>query len=200
MTKLNRLWMTLFVLVLLSPLAARADSIEAQSIELDTRFSFDHNSIDIDAEPEDIEGSVTNLDMRVGVGYFFSSNWELLGQLLIQHYGQGGDFADVSTTDFGLLASGLYHFNTDGSFIPFIGLGLGFVIHGGDVDDDEDETTIIIPELVAGLRWPFRDVVSLNLSGGFRHEESPFGLEDAGGNDFFIAFGVSFFLRGGAVE
>ena len=139
------------------------------------------------------------MELQAGVGYFFTSNWELLGNLIVDHTGFGGDF-DGSITDFGLVADILYHFNTSGSMIPFVGAGLGFVIHGGDVDDDEDDTTLIVPELLAGLRFPFREVVSLNVTGGYRHEEGPFGFEDASGNAFFLAFGFSFFLDGGAVE
>jgi hypothetical protein len=202
MTKLTRSWMLVLVLVVLSPLAARAASIQAQSIELDTRFSFDHNSISVDdAGPfgEDVEFSTTSVEVQAGVGYFFTSNWELLGNLLIDHTGFGGDF-DGSLTDFGLLADVLYHFNTSGSIIPFVGAGLGFVNHGGDVGDDEDDTTLIVPEILAGLRWPFREVVSLNLTGGYRHQDSPLGIDDADGNEFFITFGFSFFLDGGAVD
>ncbi|HEX6792020.1 MAG TPA: outer membrane beta-barrel protein [Candidatus Krumholzibacteria bacterium] len=207
MTKLNRMWALMGVLVLLSPLAARAASIEPQSIELDTRFSFDHNSISIDDPDifaEDIDFSITTIEMQAGIGYFFNSHWELLGNLVVDHLGFGGD-ADGSITDFGLTADALYHFNTSGSVIPFVGAGLGFVIHGGDLGDDEDDTTLIVPELLAGVRWPFRDVVSLNLTGGYRHEDSPAALlggsyEDGSGNDFFIAFGFSFFLQGGAAQ
>jgi hypothetical protein len=204
MTKVKRTFMTVCMLVLLSPLAARAASIAAGSIELDTRLSFDHNSVDIDdALPplfeEDLEYSVTRLEMNAGLGYFLNSRWEILGNLIVDHTGLGGDL-DGSFTDFGLIGEVLYHFNTSGSVIPFVGAGLGLVVHGGDVGDDDDDTTIIVPEILGGLRWPFREVVSLNLTGGFRHEESPFGLEDASGNAFFFAFGFSFFLQGGAVE
>jgi hypothetical protein len=198
MTKLSRRLIPMFALILLTPLAARAASIEAQSIELDTRFDFDHNSISVDTPAGDFDYSVTRLNINAGVGYFFNPNWELLGLLIVDHTGVGGDL-DGSLTDFGLTAQGRYHFNTSGSIIPFVGAGLGIVMHGGDTGDD-DENTFIIPELVAGVRWPFRDVVSLNLSGGYRHETSPFGVEDSDGNDFFIAFGFSFFLQGGAVD
>lgn len=201
MTKMNRLWMTVFVLVLLTPLAARAASIEAESIELDTRFSFDHNSVEYEnVFDEEVEIDFTTLELQAGLGYFFTSNWELIGNLLIEHFGIDTEAGDGSTTDFGLLVDALYHFNTSGSMIPFVGAGIGFVNHGGDVADDEDDTTLIVPELLVGLRWPFRDVVSLNLTGGFRHEESPFGLEDGSGNAFFLNFGFSFFLQGGAVQ
>jgi hypothetical protein len=200
MTRLTRLWTTLFVLALLSPLAARAASIEAESIELDTRFSFQHNNIEIESEFEDEDFGVTIFDLRAGLGYFFTSNWELVGYMLINHFG----FDDDGLTDFGLLANIYYNFNTDGSIIPFVGAGLGFVIHGGDYSEDEDDTTMILPELAAGLRIPFREVVSLNVTAGYRHLESPSiflgGLDDATGNEFFLSFGFTFFLQGGATE
>ncbi len=200
MTKLNRMLIPVVVLVLVSPLAARAASIEAESIELDTRFSYDHTSAEIDDTIfGDLDYSITRLEMQAGIGYFFNSNWELLGNMVIDHTGLGGDF-DGSFTDFGLLADALYHFNTSGSVIPFVGAGLGFVIHGGDVDDDEDDTTLILPELLVGLRFPFREVVSLNLTAGYRHEDGPFGFEDTSGDAFFFAFGFSYFLQGGAAQ
>lgn len=196
MTKLNRMWIPVVTMVLLTPLAARAASIEAKSLELDTRFSFQHNSVSIETDFGDFDYGVTTLDVNLGAGYFFTPNWELLGGLLINHTA----IDDASVTDFGLKASGYYNFTTSGSVIPFVGLGLGFVMHNGDYDSDEDDTTLIAPEIVGGVRWPFRDVVSLNLSGGYRHEDSPYGFQDGSGDEFFLAFGFSYFLQGGAAQ
>jgi hypothetical protein len=196
MTKLNRQLVGMLVMVLLVPMSTHAASIEAKSIELDMRFSFQNNSISVETPFGDEDFGLTVLDVKAGAGYFFNPNWELAGYLLVNHT----SIEDFGFTDLGLQANGYYHFNTSGSVIPFVGLGLGFVVHGGDVDDDEDNSTLIVPELVAGLRWPFRDVVALNLSGGYRHEESPLGLEDGSGDEFFLAFGFSFFLEGGAAR
>lgn len=196
MTKLNRLLTTLFALVLLSPLAARAASIEAESIEFDTRFSFQHNSVSEETPVGDDDFGITVLDLRAGLGYFFNPNWEILGSLIVNHFG----IDDASITDFGIRGNVLYHFNTSGSIIPFVGAGVGMVVHGGDVGPADDETTVVVPELIVGLRWPFEEVVSLNTSAGYRHIESPFGIEDSSGDEFFLAFGFSFFLQGGATQ
>jgi hypothetical protein len=197
LTMKNPVWIPVVVTVLLSPLAARAASIEAQTIELDTRFSYQHTSVSVDLPFGDEEDyGVTLFDLRLGAGYFFTPNWELGGALIVDHTG----IDEFGVTDFGFQANGYYNFTTSGSVIPFVGLGLGFVFHNGDLTGDEDDTTMIVPELVGGLRWLFRDVVSLNATAGYRHLESPeviFGSVDGTGDEFFLAFGFSFFLQGG---
>jgi hypothetical protein len=166
---------------------AQAGSITAKSIEFDTGVTFQHTSVSLDG-PGDY--GVTIFDLNGTVGYFISPRIEVTGGLLIEHL----SVDDVSTTGMGLEFGGYYHFRTSGDVVPFAGIALGFLSHGGDGPDD---TELIFPELSGGVRFPFRDVASLNLFGGYRHRSSAFGIDDAGGNDIFLGFGFSLFFRGG---
>jgi hypothetical protein len=193
MTKLSRKWIPLFAFVLLTPLAARAAMVDPQSIELNGFFRFDHASSTIERDPplDDIDIGRTIFDLEPGIGYFFNSNWELLGSLMILHESQG----DLDDDHFGLKADGLYHFNTTGTVIPFAGVGLGFLTNGGELNGDN--TSIIVPELLVGVRWPFKNIVSFNFTGGYRHITN-FRGSDESGDSFFLGAGFSVFLRGGA--
>jgi hypothetical protein len=196
MTKLSRKWIPVLALVLLTPLAARAATIQPKSLELNGFFKFENTSATYDppgnAPSEDV--GTTVFDLEPGVGYFLNSNWEVLGSLIILHQGYGGNSLD----NFGLKASGYYHFNTTGSIIPFAGVGIGLLSNGGDRPDDADNSSIIIPELIVGIRCPFKNIVSFNFTGGYRHITNYFGWDGAGGDQFFLGAGFSMFLRGGA--
>jgi hypothetical protein len=191
MTKLTRRWIPVFAIVLLTPLAARAAAVDPQSWELNGFFTFDHTSASIETPAGDIDIGRTIFDLEPGIGYFFNSNWELLGSLIIDHESEGGFDSD----HFGLKADGLYHFNTTGTVIPFAGAGLGMLTNGGD--SDADNTSVIVPELLVGVRWPFKNIVSFNFTGGYRHITN-FRGSDESGDSFFLGAGFSVFLRGGA--
>lgn len=196
MTK-NCRWIPVFAMVLLSPLAARAATIEPRSMELNGFFTFEHTSATYDVPGGGtIDVGTSLFDLEPGYGYFFTSNWELLGNLIIQHQ----SFGDTGLDNFGLKASGYYHFNTTGSVIPFAGVGLGFLTNGGDRAVNEDSASMIAPELVAGIRWPFKNIVSFNFLGGYRHITSYQGFDGAGGDQFFLGAGFSMFFKGGVTQ
>ena len=199
MTKLNRRWIPIFAMVLLTPLAARAAAVDAHSLELNGFFTFEHTSATYDVPGDgSVDIGTTVSDLEPGVGYFFTPNWELLGSLIILHQ----SFADTSVDNYGLKASGYYHFNTSGSVIPFAGVALGVLTNGGDrpvIDGQEaDNTSAIVPELIVGVRWPFKNVVSFNFTGGYRHYTDYQGFDGADGDQFFLGAGFSMFLQGGA--
>jgi len=195
MTKTTRLVLAVSSVVLLVPIGANAVSIQPRTVELDARFNFQHTGVSVDLPAGDDNYGVTIFDLDAGVGYFVNSRVELLGALVVFH----SSIDNLDITNFGLKASGYYHFNASGNMIPYVGLGLGLLTHGGD-SDFTDQTEAIFPELSVGLRIPFEDIVSMNVAAGYRHRFSAFGIEDASGNDFFMGFGISFFLRGGVGE
>lgn len=180
----------ILALVVLAPFSARAMTAEPKSLEVNGFFTFDHNSVSVDDNSE----SATTFDFEPALGYFFNSHWEVLGKLIFDHSSFGDN---TGTTNFGLTGDALYHFNSDGSIVPFVGAGLGVLTNGGDSNDQTDNTTIIVPELFAGIRLPFKQIVSVNFTGGYRHTSSPYGIDDASGNEFFLGAGFSFFFRGG---
>lgn len=166
---------------------ACAGSIGVKSLELDAGLTFQHTSVSIDGGGD---FGVTIFDIDGSLGYFVTPHIEAVGGLLINHE----SFDDFSTTGFGLKASGFYNFTTSGSTVPFAGIGLGFVNYSGDGPSNME---VIFPEISGGIRFPFRDVASLNITGGYRHRFTAYGVNDAGGNDIFLGFGFSLFLRGG---
>jgi hypothetical protein len=192
MFRIAKTFLPVMVLVLAAS-GARAASIQPKSLELDTRFSFQHTSVSVDLGDTDADYGVTVFDLNGNLGYFINSNFEVLGGLLIN----STSVDDEGLSQFGLLASARYHFSTTGNVLPFVGLGLGFIGHGGD---GPDGTEFILPELTGGVRFPFKDIVSMNALAGYRHRSTAFGMDDAGGNEFFLGFGLSVLLRGGVGE
>jgi hypothetical protein len=193
MKHLNRALRWAPALLIIVPSLARSASIQPRSLELDARFAFQHAGISVDTAAGDEDFGYTVFDLNGGVGYFIDSRFEIIGGLIVNHT----SLDDIDDTAFGLSASGYYHFTVTGSVIPFAGLGLGFIAHGGD---GPDETEFVFPEITGGVRLPFEDVVSMNFFAGYRHRFSAFGIEDAGSNDFFLGFGFSVFLQGGVGE
>ena len=190
MTTTTRLMLAVSSVVLLVPFGAGAASIRPQTLEVDARFSFQHTSLSVDGGGD---FGYTVFDLNAGLGYFFNSRWELIGDLIIDH----ASIDDESLTDFGLSARAQYHVAATGDVIPFAAAGLGFVGHGGD---GPDETEFIFPELIGGVRIPFKDIVSINCFAGYRHRSSALGFNDTSGNEFFLGAGFSVFLKGGVGE
>ena len=110
------------------------------------------------------------------------------------YFGASGA-AGFSVDNFGLKGSAYYHFNTTGTVIPFAGAGLGVLTNGGD--SDADNSSVIVPEIVVGVRWPFKNIVSFNFTGGYRHQTNYLGT-DTGGHEVFLGAGFSVLLQGGA--
>jgi len=176
-------------------LPASAASIRERTLDLDARFAFEHTSVSIDLPTGgEEEYGATTFYLNAGLGYFVTSRVEIIGDLLVDH----SSVDEFDVTGFGLGARGQYHFPTEGGVIPFVGLGLGFVTHGGDLDNDETE--FFFPEISGGVRVPFEDVVAMNFSVGYRHRFSAYGIEEASGNEIFLGFGISVFLQGGVGE
>jgi hypothetical protein len=177
--------------VLVVPFSARAMMAEPKSIEVNGFFTLSHTSVSSHGESV---GSTT-FDLEPALGYFFTSNWEVLGKLIIDHDSGFGD--NSGETHFGLTGDAFYHFNSSGSVVPFVGAGLGVLSNGGDANNGHDNSSIIVPELLAGVRFPFKEVVSVNATAGYRHTTSYRGFSDTSGNEFFLGAGFSFFFRGG---
>jgi hypothetical protein len=176
-------------LAMLAAVQAGAASISEKSIELMTSVNFQHSSV---SDGNTSEG-LTQFDLDGTAGYFINNRIEVGGGLHISHQSAIG----VSTTGVGLTASGFYNFATTGNVIPYAGLSLGFVSHGGDLGDS---TEGIIPELTGGIRFPMHDVISMNVFAGYRHVTNALGYDYLSSNDVFLGFGVSWFLKGGIVH
>jgi len=170
---------------------ALATSVTEQSVEIDGSFTFQHTSIDID---DFGDFGVTVFNVNALLGYFFNPRVELLGGLLIENE----SFDDFNTSALGLKVVGRYHFPVTGNVLPYAGLGMGFISHGGDGDNDEFE--FLFPEIAGGIRFPFREVASVNVEVGYRHSSNPAGIDDSSGNEFYIGAGFSLFLRGGFTQ
>jgi len=187
---------SIFALALVMPLSAHAMLAEPRSLEVNGFFTFSHTSVSFDGGSE---GS-TLIDIEPALGYFFTPSWEVLGKLVLINDSGFGD--DSSESHIGLTADVFYHFATEGSMVPFVGAGLGILTNGGDVNDgpNEGDTSLIAPELFAGVRFPFKEIVSINLTAGYRHTTSYLGFDDVSANEFFLMGGFSFFFRGGFTQ
>jgi hypothetical protein len=71
--------------------------------------------------------------------------------------------------------------------------------YSGDAVDDP-KTTLLLPRLTGGVRFPVGDSASLNLLAVYAHLLNARGIEDVSANEFLIGFGVSIFLTRGVRE
>jgi hypothetical protein len=203
MNKIDRRWIPIFAGVLLIPCVLNAASIEPKSWELNGFVSYQHTSAQAAFFGETADVSISTLDFEPGAGFFLTSNWEILGTLIFEHQtvsglslGFPGIDDETSSDEFGVKASAYYHFNTSGAVIPFVGVGFGVLGFGGDNNPDTEYT---LPEAVVGMRWPVRNVISLNFTGGYRRITTfEDGRPDT--DQFFLGAGLSVFLRGGAAR
>jgi hypothetical protein len=177
---------------------ALAGGIEKGTVELVPSTGFSYSSY---SDDNDNSLKITNVRFGGNVGYFFTEMFELQVGLLVNHTGYDPDGGgSVSYTDTGV--SGLFavNFPTDGAAVPFVGAGLGMALHGGDVDDDEDNTTIMIPTIVGGVRILVGNSASVNLGVSYEHQTNALGIEDVSGNVIMMNVGISVFVKGGRAE
>ena len=113
------------LVILLSSSVALSGPLDKGSHELSGRFSFNRTSYSHDGEGF---GSMTAIEFVPGYGYFVADNWELVFSLPIVYAGEDWDYwGDSSQTVYGAQFGVLYHFNSGGTTVPYIGgaIGLG---------------------------------------------------------------------------
>jgi hypothetical protein len=179
----------LIVLVTLVPSLAFAAALEKGTVELSTRFSFSHSSFSFDGTST---GTTTNADLSTSLGYSVSRLVEIQGDVLFNHSSVDPERAESTSGGyFGFAGDIILNFATDSSVIPYLLGGIGVVTYSGDIYGSE--TSMIMPQLQAGIRLMIKSAASVNFGVGFSHMSNALGVEDVSTNALALGVGVSVF-------
>jgi outer membrane protein W len=100
-------------------------------------------------------GDANTIIASLGIGYFFTEAIEVRATLVAVRYDDG----DTDATIIYVGADGLYHFNTAGETVPYVGAGANFVhIDSGGVSDGAAAV-----KGIAGLRHFLGEDTTINL-------------------------------------
>jgi hypothetical protein len=169
---------------------ALAASLDAGTVEVRTSVQFSHASYSFQG---DHVANTTLIDATAGVGYCFTSLFEIDGALQLLHQSadeEGG--GSVSATAFGFSAGPTLNFSMAGNIVPFVSAGAGILSHSGD-GYENSKLTVIAPYARAGLRFMMGTAASLNLALSFAHHTRAEGVEDLTNNEFGLSAGLSIF-------
>lgn len=179
----------LVILVTLIPSLAFAAALEKGTVELATRFAFSHSSFSFDGNSS---GTTTDADLTTSLGYSLSRLVEIQGDVLFKHSSvdpEGGE--STSGGYFGFAGDIVLNFATDSNVIPYLLGGIGVVTYSGDTYGSE--TSMILPQLQAGIRLMIKSAASVNFGVGFSHMSNAAGVKDFSGNALAVGVGISIF-------
>ena len=135
--------------------------VAAGSIELAPNVAFHHSSTK--REGYGNVDTFTQLDFTPTVGFCLTDRFEATSGVTLRHVREN----DNHQTGVGFSAGLLYNFPSQGTMIPFAGLGFGALFNDGFTFN---ETALIAPSLTGGLRLLVGGSASVNLSLGYQHE------------------------------
>lgn len=173
---------------------AHPATLEKGTVELTPSLSFSHNSFSFSGSDA---GSLTNMVGSAQVGYCVTDHFEIGGGLLVNY--QSIDvpgFGSESATSLGLVGGVQYNFPSGGRTIPFVRGSLGILTNSGSLASG-DQTTLIAPSLLAGLRVLVGNSASVNFGVGYQHLSDALGVQELSANTIGAEIGVSIFPRRG---
>jgi hypothetical protein len=149
--------------VLTTALPGRAPAVQLApgSIELSPKVAFSHYNVK--REGYGNVDTFTELDFTPTVGFCLTDRYEVTGGAIVRHFANGSE----RDTAFGALAGLTYNFARQGDLVPFAGVGFGVLSYQGFTFDD---TTVLAPDLTAGVRVLIGDSGSLNVNLGYQRE------------------------------
>lgn len=204
-----KLWRMLLlatgVLLLLGAQAFGQPNITAGTIEIGNSVGFEMNKTTDEIEGgEDIDWTATSFQLMPRLGYFFTPNISAEATLLVL-YGkskieQGDDESEYSTTNIGLLATGQYHFVSEGNMVPYVFAGVGMSTNSydtgteGDNPEGTEETSLILPAAGAGVKMFMGDHLAIRAEARVMLISNQNGIEDRNGMDISLNVGVTGFI------
>lgn len=169
------------------------DATSKGLIELGGDLSFSHNSFDSDILGGDY--SITEFVLSPRVGFFLTQGLEFEPQFLFvsldYDFGGGGD---ASETHFGILFNLAYNFDTQTKIVPFVNFGFGFLTNDITGTSPNENTTLIFPNLSAGLKTFLSQKNALRIELQYTRYEDALGVDDLVNNSLSVAAGFSIFL------
>lgn len=178
-------------LVMSSNLFAQKKTVKGQ-IELGGNFGFSSSSFSYKGESE---GTITAFSFSPRIGFFVINKFEIEPQIQFVSVSMKPEAGETETeTDFGGILSLSYNFESGSNLVPFVFAGIGMQTHS--ITDVEDlKTTMIAPELGAGLKAFFSEKGALRAEVYYNHMTNAGGYEDESANTFGLRVGLSVFLK-----
>jgi hypothetical protein len=140
---------------------ASLNPLPAGMIELTPTVAFNHSSTK--REGYGNVDTFTQFDFTPTVGICLTNRWEATAGVAIRHLDQNG----MNQTGLGFTAGVLYNFPAQGVMVPFAGGGFGALFNDGFTFNN---TALIAPSLIGGVRVLVGSSGSVNLSLGYQHE------------------------------
>ena len=143
---------------------SRADApaqLAAGTIELTPNVSFNHSSTK--REGYGNVDTSTRFDFTPTVGFCLTDHFEATSGVTLRHSRENG----AHQTGLGFTAGLLYNFPSQGTMIPFAGIGFGAVFNDGFTFN---QTALIAPSLTGGVRLLVGSAASVNMGLSYQHE------------------------------
>ena len=158
-------------------------------IELNARFGFARNNLSVETGES---GTSNDFDLATFIGVFVSDRIQVGGTLFAQFSTEtysGGQ--SVGGTMIGIGPDIVFNYNTSGSVVPYVDIGIAVALGSGD--DSGDEMVWIAPSVRGGVRALIGDSASANFGIGFAHMTNTYGVPGVSNYSFSAFVGVSFF-------
>ncbi len=180
------------LIIALVPVLAHAEKLESGDIELG--ISGSHMGASLSFEGEEVtSGSLTTFTGKVG--YFLSPFIEIAGGVdFSRDSNKIDDLGKTSSHYVSLTSCLVFNFPMDGPTIPFLTLGGGFVVYGGD--SYGENTSYLFPSITGGMRLFASPNVSINFEFGYQHHKNIGGWDGLNRSSFIAGIGISAFFRG----
>ncbi|MBN2185605.1 MAG: outer membrane beta-barrel protein [Candidatus Krumholzibacteriota bacterium] len=184
--------LTVPLIIALVPVIAHAEKLEEGNIELG--ISGSHMGASLSFEGEEVTtGSLTTFASEVG--YFLSPCIEIAGGVdFSRDSNKIGGLEETSSHYVSLTGSLVFNIPMEGPTIPFVTLGGGFVVYGGD--SFGDDTSYLFPSITVGVRLFASSNVSINFEFGYQHHKNIGGWDGLNRSSFIAGIGISAFFRG----
>ena len=186
-------------LLLVVPASAQDHSCVKGALEIGGTIGFDMQSY---KHKDADEASVKYTDVSIipSVGKFFSDNLEVEVMPIVviskAKYPMQDDYS-VTTSQFGGVVRGAWHFVGESNMVPYVAVGVGFLSNSVSYSDDTPEpdlkTSMLLPEVAGGIKAFLSERVALKIEAFFDLTTNAGGAEDVKNTEFGLRGGVTAF-------
>jgi hypothetical protein len=186
-------------LLLVVPASAQDHSCVKGALEIGGTVGFDMQSYK-HKDADDPSVKYTSITIMPVVGKFFSDNLELeLMPILSMEKAKFPMLDDysVTNTQFGAIVRGAWHFVSEGTMVPYVAVGFGFLSNSQSYSDDTPEpdlkASMLLPEVAGGIKAFLSERVAIKAEVFVDMITNAGGAEDVTNTEFGIRAGVAAF-------
>ncbi len=128
----------------------------------------------------------------LGLGKFLNEKWSLDFELDSTNFDDKNSSGSIDQTGLGLMAR--YHFNTDDSMRPFLGVGAGYLDHNGSGAARGVDSSDFMLNLSAGLRKNINERVGFITEIKYRLDTDDYVGTNSSYDDYLFSMGLNIAL------